>query len=81
MMREITNTIFECLTPIWKDGTYKSPQMKETYKKVNNLLVETFSTILKKIEADGYVKETFKENVVNSTKERITFIFTTPVSC
>ena len=79
MMKEITNIVFDSLKNSWKNESYKNPQMKESYKVVNDLLVLTFSKILEKIELEGRLEESFKKVVVNQAKDKILSIFNFPL--
>jgi len=51
IMRRITNCFFNCMAGIWSGEKEQPEHARESYAKLNSLLVEWFETALKALEA------------------------------
>ncbi|CEP66259.1 Elongator protein 3/MiaB/NifB [Moorella glycerini] len=76
IMRRITNFLFNRMEGIWSGKVAEPGDTREKYAKINYLLVNTFETVLKALEAGEQFPEELKDLLVRKAENEIDEILT-----
>ena len=74
VMREITNTLFTAMEPLWRQNIYDTQENFADYRKLNDLYVSFFEKFLEDLEWGAFYSEEDLEAIVKAKNNEISVL-------